>query len=85
MAGFAYDYDMRWRVDEVDWFGSRIHQSTDRPRPPPKTKKQVQVASLKACAALLMHLVTEDAGALFQDLVPGMLQVARACLEQGEE
>ena len=43
------------------------------------------MASLKACAALLMHLVTEDAGALFQDLVPGMLQVARACLEQGEE
>lgn len=45
----------------------------------------MQVASLKACAALLMHLVTDDAGAIFEDLVPGMLQVARACLEQGEE
>ncbi len=50
----------------------------------PRSRK-VQVASLKACAALLMHLVTDDASSIFQDLVPGMLQVARGCLEQGEE
>ncbi len=47
--------------------------------------RRVQVASLKACAALLMHLVTDDASVVFQDLVPGMLAVARGCLEQGEE
>lgn len=47
--------------------------------------RKVQVQALKACAALLMHLITDDASSIFQDLVPSMLQVARGCLEQGEE
>lgn len=47
--------------------------------------RKVQVASLKACAALLMHLITEDASIVFQDLVPGMLAVAKGCLDEGEE
>ncbi|EWM29705.1 Importin-beta [Nannochloropsis gaditana] len=47
--------------------------------------RRVQVAALKASAALIMHLVTEDVSSVFQDLVQGMLEVARGCLEAGEE
>lgn len=41
--------------------------------------------ALKACAALLMALLEDDSAGMFQDLVPGMLAVARLCLEQGDE
>jgi hypothetical protein len=51
----------------------------------PDATMQVQVMALKACAALLMALLEDDSAGMFQDLVPGMLAVARLCLEQGDE
>jgi importin-4 len=78
-----------WGFSWIDLIGCLTHRDphppSQSPDPPPTPIIKVQVASLKACAALLMHLVTDDASAIMQDLVPGMLQVARGCLEQGEE
>jgi hypothetical protein len=45
----------------------------------------VQVRALHASAALLQHLSDDENAPLFQDLIPGMLNVARMCLERHDE